>query len=155
VSEATLQESLKRTLQALSGWQEVTVVVNDWHILDGSLDNAPYALIETADSFAALQDRMIPVINWQIPVTLFVRFTDWGETYNAMRDLRQAVINEIAANREFSTCYLVNVVRSDTPIGEWYDPHQGSELDRMPVFVTQRIILEIEESTGDGCGDCE
>jgi hypothetical protein len=98
---------------------------------------------------------MIPVINWQIPVTLFVRFTDWGETYNAMRDLRQAVINEIAANREFSTCYLVNVVRSDTPIGEWYDPHIDSAANPMPVFVTQRLMLEIEESTGDGCGDCE
>jgi hypothetical protein len=155
MSEATLQQSLKRTLQALSGWQEVTVVINDWHILDGSLDNAPYALIETADSFAALQDRMIPVINWQIPVTLLCRFTDWGETYNQMRDIRQAIINEIAANSEFSTCYLVNVVRSDTGIGEWYDPHQSSELDRMPIFITQRIILEIEESTGDGCGDCE
>jgi hypothetical protein len=155
MSEATLQQSLKRTLQALSGWQEVTVVINDWHILDGSLDNAPYALIETADSFTALQDRMIPVINWQIPVTLFVRFTDWGETYDFLRDLRQAVINEIATNREFATCYLVNVIRSDTPIGEWYDPHIDSASNPMPVFVTQRLMLEIEESTGDGCGDCE
>lgn len=153
MSEAALQLSLKATLESLPLENKLTVVINDWHILDGSLTNAPYALIETADSFSVQQDRMIPVINWQIPVTLFVKFDDWGSTYNELRDIRQAVLDEIADNAEFATCYLVNTVRSDTQIGEWYDPHQSIDANALPVFVTQRLVLDIEESTGSGCGE--
>ena len=51
MSEKALQEALQTTLRTLPGWNsQVTVVINDWRIMDGSLENAPYALIETADS---------------------------------------------------------------------------------------------------------
>ena len=146
MSEKALQEALQITLRTLPGWNsQVTVVINDWRIMDGSLENAPYALIETADSVTSQLDQMIPVTNWQIPVTLFCRFTDWQETYNQMRDLRQAALNEIAGNEHF-TDWLVNVVRTEGPIGEWYDPHQNPANNPMPIFVTQRLILEIEET---------
>ena len=149
MSEAALQTALETTLKSLTTWKEVTVVINDWHIMDGSLERAPYALIETADSVTAVQNQMIPVILWQIPVSLFVRFTDWQETYNQLRDIRQAMLDENALNENFTSgCYLVNIVRTDTPVGEWYDPHSDGVI---PVFVTQRFILEIEESPGSGC----
>jgi len=146
MSEKALQESLKTTLETLTGWDTVKVVINDWRILDGSTSAAPYAIIETADGFSSNQAAMIPVTNWQIPVTLFVAFKDWSEAYDRFRDLRQAVIDEIAKNAEFSTCYLVNVIRNDGLVGEWYDPYQNQDTNPMPIFVTQRIVLEIEES---------
>jgi hypothetical protein len=145
MSEKALQEALKTTLETLPGWNSnVTVIINDWHILDGSLDNAPYALIETADSVVAQLDQMIPVTDWQIPVTLFIRFVDWQETYDQLRDLRQSMLDEIAGN-EYFRGYLVNVVRTEGPIGEWYDPHQNPDTNPAPVFVTQRLVLEVEE----------
>ena len=148
MSEKTIQTALKTTLESLTDWHNVTVIINDWSILDGSLDHAPYALIETADSVTNQLDNMIPVTLWQIPVTLFCRFTDWQATYNQIRDLRQAVLDEVAINEHFAD-WLVNVARSEGPIGEWYDPHQNPANNPAPVFVTQRLVLEVEETN---CG---
>jgi hypothetical protein len=148
MSEKTLQESLKATLEALTGWDTVKVVINDWRVLDGSTTAAPYAIIETADGFSSDQTAMIPTVNWQIPVTLFVAWKDWGAAYDHLRDLRQAVIDEIAKNAQFATCYLVNTVRNDGLVGEWYDPYQNQDINPMPIFVIQRLILEVEESVG-------
>lgn len=148
MSEKQLQESLQTSLRTLTGWNAVKVVINDWRILDGSVTGAPYAIIETADGFSSNQLAMIPVINWQIPVTLFVAFKDWGEAYNRFRDLRQAVIDEIAASGDFANQYLVNTIRNDGLIGEWIDPYQNADANPMPIYVMQRLILEIEESPG-------
>ena len=148
MSEKALQESLQTTLQALTGWSAVKVVINDWRILDGSRTSAPYAIIETADSFNSNQLAMIPVVNWQIPVTIFVAWQDWGEAYDSFRDLRQAVIDGIADSGDFANKYLVNAIRNDGIIGEWLDPYQNADANPMPIYVTQRLILEIEESPG-------
>jgi hypothetical protein len=145
MSEGALQAALQNSLLDLLDFAHVAVVINDWTILDGSLLGAPYALIETADNFTSRHDAMIPVVDWQIPVTLFVRFTGWQQAYGELRDIRQAIIEKLAANEHF-TDWLVNQVRSDTPIGEWYDPYTDTANNPDPVFITQRLILEIEET---------
>jgi hypothetical protein len=146
MSEHALQHALQDTLREVLAFANASVVINDWKIMDGSLHEAPYALIETADNFTSRQDAMIPAVDWQIPVTLFVRFLDWQQAYGDMRDIRQAIIDEVAKNENFTTCYLVNTVRSDTPVGEWYDPYMDPAGNPDPVFITQRLILEIEET---------
>ena len=149
MSEATIQTAVQETLQAMDAFGTGDVVINDWGILDGSMNNAPYVIIETADAVTSRQDTVTPVTNWQIPVTLFERFTDWAETYNNLRDRRQAIIdtfNEIGANRSPGLgAVTADVIRTDGPVGQWYDPNMDTGDNPLPVFITQRMILEIEE----------
>lgn len=149
MSEATIQAAVQDTIQAIAAFADASVVINDWTILDGSFDGAPYVLIETADSVTSRQDTMTPNTRWDVPITLFERFTDWATTYGNLRDRRQALIdefNEIGANRSpGGGAVTADVIRTDTPIGEWYDPYQDPATNPLPVFITQRLILEVEE----------
>ncbi len=145
MSEQTVQTAVRDTIRSLSAFSNADVTINDWTILDGSLDKAPYVIIETADGFSTNMAAMNPVINWQIPVTLFERFNSWKQAYDNLAIRRQAIIDRIMLNAEFAPCMMVNAIRSDSPIGEWF-PFQDAPL---PTFILQRIILEIEECTGD------
>lgn len=149
MSEATIQAAVQDTLQAMTAFSSADIVINDWSILDASTFDAPYVIIETADSVTSRQDTMTPNTRWQIPVTLFERFTDWAETYNNLRDRRQAIIdefNEIGANRSpGGGAVTADVIRTDGPVGQWYDPYMNPDDNPLPVFITQRIILEVEE----------
>ncbi len=149
MSEATIQAAVKATLQGMTAFSTGDVVINDWRILDGTMNAAPYVIIETADSVTSRQDTVTPNTRWQIPVTLFERFTDWEETYNNLRDRRQAIIdefNEVGANRSpGGGAVTADVIRTDGPIGQWYDPYMNPDDMPLPVFITQRLILEIEE----------
>lgn len=149
MSEATIQAAVQDTLQAMAAFAAADIVINDWSILDASTFAAPYVIIETADSVTSRQDTMTPNTRWQIPVTLFERFTNWAETYNNLRDRRQAIIdefNEIGANRSpGGGSVTADVIRTDGPVGQWYDPYMNQDDNPLPVFITQRLILEVEE----------
>lgn len=148
MSEQTIQTAIQTTLGALANFQPGAVVINDWRRLDGSLQLSPYAIIETADQFNSRQDSVTPVTQWVIPVTILVRFTDWPESYNALRDLRQAIIdgfNTVGDDRSPGAgAVLASVIRSDGPVGEWYDNYNGQP-GPAPIFITQRLVLEVEE----------
>lgn len=149
MSELAIAEAIQDTLQAITAFADASVVINDWRILDGSLYRAPFVIIETADTFTSRQDTIIANNRWEIPITLFERFTDWKETYDNLRTRRQAIIdefNEVGANRApGGGSVTADVIRSDSPIGEYYDPHSNPDLNPMPLFVIQRIVLEVEE----------
>lgn len=148
MSEATIQTAIQDTLEALAEFQPGAVVINDWRRLDASLQLSPYAIIETADQFNSRQDSLTPVTQWVIPVTILVRFTDWQASYDALRDLRQAIVdgfNAVGDDRApGGGSVTASVIRSEGPVGEWYDNYNGQP-GPAPIFITQRLALEVEE----------
>src|SRR5687768_6241012 len=93
VSEATLQADLQREFLSLSSVFSVgDVTVNDWNVLDGPIENAPYIIIENSDDFAIAAVQTDPIPLWMIPFTLFVRFLDWGMSEAAFASVRQPIV---------------------------------------------------------------
>ena len=136
MSELATQTAIQSVLQALGNFGSGTVVINDWRILDQSTTLAPYAIIQNADNFNV--DRAQCLTTWQIPVTIIVRFTDWQESLNAFRTLRQAVITALK-----NLSYVYGLA-ADSPIGEIYDKYNDNP-DAMPVFISQRLIVPADD----------
>lgn len=151
MSELTIQNAVKATIQAMSEFADADVVINDWSILDDPNANAPYVLIETADDFVSRQMTMTPETTWQIRVTLIERFEDWETTYNNLRTRRQAIIdefNEVGANRSpGGGAVICRVIRNGSPVLPLFNPNlppaQRGNSD--PIFITQLLIMEVEE----------
>src|SRR5579859_7400979 len=95
ISEATIQTALQTTLQALPAFGAAAVVINNWSILDQSIQNAPYVIITTADNFDLLLTAPTSPRSYQIPITLVQAFVDWTTTLGNLRDRRQAVVDGI------------------------------------------------------------
>lgn len=151
MSEATIQSGLQTAIQAMSEFASADVVINDWGILDQSTGNAPYVLIENSDDFSSEQDTQEPVTVWSIPITLIEAFTDWETSLNNLRTRRQAIIDKINSSdiRTAGGLEATNIRRiyNDGPITP-VEERGMSDIEReyaVPVFLTQRIILEAEE----------
>ena len=150
MSEATLQADLQReflTLTSLFSTGDVTI--NDWDVLDGPNENAPYIVIENSDEFAIATIQTSPSRLWMIPFTLFVRFLDWGTSEVAFAAARQPVLDHLV-NRAYGAAsgnlnFGVRSIRSGSPIGYVYDRYVENESESLPVFLSQRMIVETAE----------
>jgi hypothetical protein len=146
MSETTVQAALQTALQGMSEFDNADVTVNDWGILDGPVSNAPYAIIESSDTFN-VQWSMSAVMesSWQIPFTLIVAFTDWDTSLNNFRVIRQAVIDMLDGSTDTTLGGAVRRVRSDGPIGQIYSVEVVDPAYATPAFLSQRIIVEMIE----------
>jgi len=150
VSEATLQADLQReflTLTSLFSAGDVTI--NDWNVLDGPNQNAPYIIIENSDDFAIATIQTSPSRVWMIPFTLFVRFLDWSTSEAAFASVRQPVLDQLV-NRAYQAAsgnlnFGIRSIRSGSPIGYVYDRYVEAEAESLPVFLSQRLIVETAE----------
>ena len=150
MSEATLQTDLQReflTLTSLFSAGDVTI--NDWNVLDGPNENAPYIIIENSDDVAIATIQTSPSRLWMIPFTLFVRFLDWGTSEAAFAAARQPVLDHMV-NRAYEAAsgglnFGIRSIRSGGPIGYVYDRYVENEPESLPVFLSQRLIVEIAE----------
>jgi len=150
MSEATLQADLQReflTLSSLFSLGDVTI--NDWNVLDGPSENAPYIIIENSDDFAIATIQTSPSRLWMIPITLFVRFLDWSTSEVAFAAARQPVLDHLVARAYAAASGNLNFglrsIRSGSPVGYVYDRYVQEEAESLPVFLSQRIVLEIAE----------
>jgi hypothetical protein len=150
MSEATLQADLQREFLTLSSlFSTGDVVINDWDILDGPNENAPYIIIENSDDFAIATIQTSASRLWMIPFTLFVRFLDWSVSEVAFAAARQPVLDHLTAlafqaasgNLNFG----IRSIRSGSSIGYVYDRYVENDAESLPVFISQRMIVEIAE----------
>lgn len=150
MSESTLQEDLQREFLSLSSLFSVgDVTINDWNVLDGPNANAPYIIIENSDDFAIAAIQTSPSRLWMIPFTLFVRFLDWSTSEAAFAAVRQPVLDQLV-NKAYQAAsgnlnFGIRSIRSGSPIGYVYDRYVEEEAESLPVFLSQRIIVETAE----------
>lgn len=151
MSEKSVQEALQDLLQSMPEFADADVVINDWRVFDQYVGDAPYAIIANANDFRARQDTKTANTKWFVPVALVMNFVEWDTTMNALRDLRQAVVDLMntsdSRSADGQNGVTIDLVRSDTPITPWYPPYTRAEdmADAVPQFIFQRIILEVEE----------
>jgi hypothetical protein len=151
VTETQIQAGLKTALQAMAEFADASVVINDWGVLDGTTENAPYVIITTSDDFTSRQDSPSANDTYNIPVTLFEAFTDWPTTLNHLQARRTAIITLANQGGTFRSAgqlesVTINAVRSGSRILPYYEP--GLSADEMreatPQFLMQEIVLETE-----------
>jgi hypothetical protein len=150
MSEATLQADLKREFLTLTSvFSTGDVTINDWNVLDGPNANAPYIVIENSDDFAIAAIQTSPSRLWMIPFTLFARFLDWGTSEVAFAAARQPVLDHLVAMAYAAGSSNLNFgirsIRSGSPIGYVYDRYVENDAESLPVFLSQRMIVEIAE----------
>lgn len=152
VVETPIQAAIQVTFRGMSAFDDADVTINDWRILDQAVEKAPYIIIENSDEFNSRQDTVTPRNTWNIPVTLFERFTDWKPTLDNFRTRRDAIVgefNEVGTNRspgaDSTAMVTVDSIRSDGPLTPWNYPWRDPETrgNDLPDFIAQRIIMEV------------
>jgi len=153
-TELQLQEGAQTVLQGIEGLQPISVVVNDWSILDRPMVDAPFVLIVNADDFNSTQVTVTATTGYTLRLWLIVALAnaDWKAAYDEFRDYRQQIIdkfNEEGTNRSLGGLDGVNVTRifSISDIGYIYPPNvdPDNQPDTIPDYVAQFIGLEIEQ----------
>lgn len=146
MTEKTVAEAVQDVLQAIATFEDADVTINDWSVLDQPTTNAPYAIVETADDFGVTYISSEEVYRWSIPVTIIEQFQDWDTSLTAFRDTRQLVIDALGVGGGV-VGLAVRAIRSSGPVGYIYPAYTQVEFtaDAIPIFVTQRIIVDCEE----------
>ncbi len=152
VTEKTIQEAFQTALRALSNFADADVTINDWSVLDGSVDNAPYVIIENADDWDSVQQTVTAVDNMRIPFTLVVKLAadTWKTALDNFRDARQAIKDCFQGTGRSAFGYAgvyIPRIRPDGPVGYIYSPDVDPEQQpyATPLFISQRMIAEVEE----------
>jgi len=155
MSEAVLQADLQRELLRLtSTFSAGDVTINDRSILDGGNSNAPYVVIDSADDFRLekVQEQWTAV--WSIPFMLVVKFVDWDTSRHELSTTRQTVLDALKSVEDYSDssallAFGLTAINSETPIGEIYDRYLEENVEALPVFLAQRITLQVLEIQRD------
>lgn len=157
MSEATLQADLQRELLTITGsFSAGDVTINDMDVLSGPTDNAPYAIVETADDFELELIDTQWSNTWQIPLLLVVFFTDSDAAQNALTTLRDAVIAKLLNKGGFSASsskltWGLRGIRNAGPTDYIYDSAkvraaEDQDLEPpLPTYITQRLVATVQE----------
>jgi hypothetical protein len=154
MSESTLQADLQRELLRLTSvFSSGDVTIGDWSVLDGSSQSAPFAIIEVADALSvsdidAQWDKTI-----SLPFTLIVAFSDWDTSMLAFRDARQSVTDKLIDKDRYTSTsaalgWGLRSIATGGEISPVYDRYNENSAESLPVYLSQRIILEVEEISG-------
>jgi len=154
MSEAIIQADLQRELLRLTTtFSFGDVTIDNWSVLDGSSQNAPYAIIETADDTILTDIQSDSSGVMQIPFWIFVVFSDWGSSASELGVLRDTIVAALrkVENYQAASAALgwgLRTIKSGSPVGEYYNKYDENLSENIPVFRTQLIILEVEETPG-------
>ena len=156
MSENTIQADLQRELLRLTSvFSAGDVTICDWGVLDGSSQAAPFAIIDVSETFSMPDVTLRQWSNtWTIPFDIVVRFIDWDTSRLAIRDLRTSVIDALRdvthyANASAILGYGLRKISSGSGINSIYDKYNENTAESLPAFLSQTIVLEVEE-TGSG-----
>lgn len=150
-SEATIQGIIQTIIQGIAGFATASVTINDWSVLDGPVENAPYAIIQTADEFASVKEGFTPNNYWEIRVILYAGFENWDTGFNNFRDARQALLDKFNAQDSSRSLGLagtnIREIKSDGPIQPYYSMYLEFQemMESDPIFLFQTIVLSLEE----------
>lgn len=151
MTEAILQADLQRELLRLTAtFSTGDVTINDRSILDGANNSAPYVVIDSADTFRAELLQTEWNVTWTIPFMLVVKFIDWDTSRTALSAARQTVLTALMDVEHYhdSSALLswgIQSINTETPIGEIYDRYLEEAVEALPVFLAQRITLQVLE----------
>jgi len=151
MTESTLQADLQRELLRLtSTFTSGDVTIGDWSVLDGSNLAAPFVIIEVAEAFDSNTENTWTT-NWTIPFTLIVRFVDWDTSMLEMRDTRQIVLAALRDTTHYhasstALAWGARRISSATGIDAVYDRYNENTAESIPVFLAQKINLEVTET---------
>ena len=149
MSELTIRRGIAATLRAMTQFRDQDVTLNDWSVLDGSRDNAPYAIMGISDTIIARQDTKSGVTNYEIPVFLYDKWLDWELSMEAFSVVRQAIIdkfNAVGTARSAGgiEAVSVDVIRTAAPVGFDYGRYVEVNNDEsLPQFIVQELIFEV------------
>lgn len=153
MTEAVLQADMQREiLRDTSTFSSGDVVINDWSILDGPNDNAPYVIIESSDTLGAeiVQQEQV-LFSYVIPFTVIVQFTDWDESRAALQTARTTVVNRLTGrtatlqNASGKLDWGLRAIRALEPVSEIYDRYQENPEESLPIFLAHRLGAQVEE----------
>ena len=151
MSEAVLQADLQRELLRLTAtFSAGDVTINDRSILDGANKNAPYVVIDSADSFHAEHMQEQWQVLWSIPFMLVVKFTDWDASRNELSTTRQTVLTALMAVENYLSdsvllAFGLQSIDTESSIGEIYDRYVEENIEALPVFLAQRLTAQVLE----------
>ncbi len=152
MSEAAIQTALQTLIRAMTAYEDNSVTINDWSILDNLGEaHAPFCIIGSSDNFMARQDTQEANTRWDMPITIFEAFTGWQATLAGITLRRQALvdmINTAGTNRSVGTSEItIDAVRNDGLVEPYYDPYLDPDQIAIaePIYLRQRIVLEVEE----------
>ena len=153
MSEAAIAAGIKTTIQAMSEFADADVVDNDYGVMDGSMENAPYVIIGTSDDFISEQDTQDHNTVWDINITLIEAFVDWKATLGTIRTNRQAILDEYNSTTSNARSagglegVDINEIRSSGPLvpvyPNWIDPEMEADAD--PIYIMAPLIFVCEE----------
>lgn len=151
MTEATLQADLQRELLRLTSvFSSGDVTIGDWSVLDGSSLAAPFAIIEVAETFDATTENTWSTL-WTIPFTLIIRFTDWDTSIIAVREARATVLTLLQDTTHYSAAstalaWGLQRIISASGIDAVYDRYNENTAESIPVFLSQKITLQVLET---------
>lgn len=150
MSEQAIAEGIQDVVQTIAAFDDDSVVISDWGILDGSLDNAPYLRIDVSEDMVHRQDAKSITTTWYIPAMLMVEYTDWDTSMIELRNRRQDIVDAfVGTNRSpgsDSNSYTdLKEIRTNSPVVLIYDHYVEKESDAEPIMLGQELIFEVDE----------
>lgn len=152
MAEAAIVTALQTIIRSVSGFSSASVTIEDWSILDGSLDNDPFFILEMSDEFRSRQDTKTDTAIWNIRGSLYVKFTEWAASRSALRTYRQAILdkfNEVGTARSAGGLEAtdINEIRNSGTITPVYLVYNSQDYnpESVPILLSQELVFVCEE----------
>lgn len=152
MAEATIVTALQTIIRSVSGFTSASVTIEDWSVLDGSLDNDPFFILEMSDEFRSRQDTKTDTAIWNIRGSLYVKFTEWAASRSTLRTHRQAILdkfNEVGTARSAGGLEAtdINEIRNGGPITPVYLVYNSQDYnpESVPILLSQELVFVCEE----------
>ncbi len=148
IDEKDLQEGLQTIFQGMDEFADADVVINDPSILDRLTTlEGPFLQINNSPTPRVVYDKAAGRYGYiNIPTVLIVSALARNpkDYWDQFRDVRQSCFERIAASTYVTVsgmdCQIMSYVATQDPV-EWYQ----SEESEMPIYLSQELMLEIEE----------
>lgn len=158
MSEYAVQTALQVLFQGMAAFDDADVVINDWRILDGSTQAAPFVIIETGDEIGSVQTSRYAETTYSIKVYLFETFTTWKETLDNFTTRRDAILtlfndsstgNRAAGSVDAASVAIdIEEIRASSGVEPWYTRYVSAEdaANAVPNYLWQLLIFQAKES---------
>lgn len=152
-----IQEAIQTGIRSLSRFENEAVVLDEWSILDGSFDWAPWVQIHAPGLIGNTYNSMdCAITRWSVRAEIIRPFVNWPDTRAALIADRTAILNyyNTADNRNLiSGSYTsIEIIRDETaeePTTALWRKDGGQQIDETsePTWLTLPMIFTVEERT--------
>jgi hypothetical protein len=148
-----IAEAIQTQLQTLSRFNDQSIRINDWHMIEGSTDLAPWIRIETPGLVSCRRDGMrCTILQWQVRLIVIRPFAQWDDTRSLLEADRTQIVNFYAAsaNRNIIDGVYTSLedIRDENPneptAPGWRQNEQNPDLT-VPTWLALPLIMDISE----------